>query len=72
MADELEKIVHTHLLECANNYAELHAVTEAQNVKIDALARNVETLTTVMLASVGWLIVTLTAASGFLLKHNFF
>ncbi|WP_179400665.1 hypothetical protein [Burkholderia guangdongensis] len=71
MADDLDAVratMNTHLFECAQNYAELHAITEVQNAKIDALTKTVSTLTTVIISSVGFAFATVVTVAGYLAK----
>jgi len=70
--DQVKTDLHVHLVECAANYQELKSETQAQNAKIDYLAKAVEKLAEVIVGSAAGLIAVLIAVLGFLLHHFVF
>ncbi|QNB14274.1 hypothetical protein G5S35_22310 [Paraburkholderia tropica] len=70
--DQVKTDLQVHLVECAANYQELKSETQAQNSKIDYLAKTVEKLADVIVGSAAGLIALLLAVIGFLLVHFVF
>lgn len=70
--DQVKTDLQAHLVECASNYQELKSETQAQNSKIDYLAKTVEKLADVIVGSAVGLVAVLLAGIGFLLEHFVF